>query len=124
MDALRVEFGKLRHDSVGAKIGLGLSAVRSSGPLFSESKDITSKQFDHYWKTGVTFDDPDKVAKVNNVNPTFIYSAMKILPPTDRTLSYLSTSRELSLQLATRSQIMVFLCLWSRPGRCRRMPCF
>ena len=83
MDALRAEFRKASsaNDSIGSKIGLGFSAVRSSGPLCNESKDITSKQFDHYWKTGVTFDEPDKVAKANQVNPTFIYSAtMKTLP--------------------------------------------
>jgi hypothetical protein len=84
MDALRAEFrkGSCAKDSIGSKIGLGFSAVRSSGPLCSESRDInTSKQFDHYWKTGVTFDEPDKVAKANQVNPTFIYSAMmKTLP--------------------------------------------
>ena len=83
MDALRAEFrkGSCAKDSIGSKIGLGLSAVRSSGPLCSESKDITLNQFDHYWTTGVTFDEPDKVAKANEVNPTFIYSAMmKTLP--------------------------------------------
>ena len=83
MDALRAEFrkGGCAKDSIGAKIGLGFCGVRSSGPLCSESKDIMPKQFDHYWKTGVTFDEPDKVAKANEVNPTFIYSAMtKTLP--------------------------------------------
>ena len=83
IDALRAEFrkGSCAKDSIGAKIGLSLSAVRSAGPLCSESKDIMLKQFDHYWKTGVTFDELDKVAKANEVNPTFIYSAMmKTLP--------------------------------------------
>ena len=84
LDALRAEFrkGGSPKYSIGSKIGLGMSVVRSSGPLCSESKDInTSKQFDHYWKTGVTFGEPDKVAKANQVNPTFIYSSMmKTLP--------------------------------------------
>ncbi len=78
MDSLRAEFRKCSRakDSSGADAGVNLSSLRSAGPLWKDLTDIGPKQFRRYWETGVTFDEQDKVAKANEINPTFAYSAM------------------------------------------------
>ena len=80
MDSLRAEFrrGSYANDPNGlnTKLGLNLTTYRSAGPLWMEMKDQGSKQFDRYWKTGVTFEERDKVTKANEINPTFAYCAM------------------------------------------------
>ena len=78
MDSLRAEFRKgiYANDPNDSTFGLNLTTYRSAGPLWMELKDLGSKQFDRYWKTGVTFEEGDKVTKANEINPTFAYCAM------------------------------------------------
>ncbi|KAF8345638.1 hypothetical protein F5887DRAFT_169977 [Amanita rubescens] len=79
MDSLRAEFrkGSRVKGSDGATLqGFPLTSLRSAGPLWKELADIGPKQSRRYWETGVTFDEQDKLAKANEINPTFAFSAM------------------------------------------------
>ena len=79
MDSLRAEFRKCSRvkGSDGADLqGSLLTSLRSAGPLWKELADIGPKQSRRYWETGVTFDEQDKVANANEINPTFAFSAM------------------------------------------------
>ena len=71
MDSLHAEF---RMD--GRAIEVNATSLRAAGPLWMELNDMGSRQFDRYWKTGVTFEEGDKMAKANEINPTFAYSVM------------------------------------------------
>ena len=52
------------------------SSARSSGPLIVQPQTImlSSEQFEHYWKTGTTFTDADRLAKSTHPNATFFHS--------------------------------------------------
>ncbi len=79
MDSLRAEFRKCSRvkGSDGATLqGFPLTSLRSAGPLWKELSDVGPQQSRRYWETGVTFDDRDKLAKANEINPTFAFSAM------------------------------------------------
>jgi len=51
-----------------------LSSARGAGPLIAEAAPVAAEQFSRYWKTGVTFSDPKRVAAARLLNPTFVYS--------------------------------------------------
>ncbi|PFH50429.1 hypothetical protein AMATHDRAFT_3994 [Amanita thiersii Skay4041] len=51
-----------------------ISAIRSAGPLWFDIMEKGQEQLHHYWKTGVTFTDPEKVEFATFTNPTFAYS--------------------------------------------------
>ncbi|KAF8628196.1 hypothetical protein AX15_004046 [Amanita polypyramis BW_CC] len=70
--ALRTEFCADDYGP-GIKFGLNLTSIRAAGPLWMVLGDTGSKQFQRYWKTGVTFDDPDKVAAAKEINPSFAF---------------------------------------------------
>ncbi|KAM6496295.1 hypothetical protein JOM56_009001 [Amanita muscaria] len=53
-----------------------LTSIRSAGPLWMSLKDLGSRQFDRYWKSGTTFGDDMDIAAAKQINPTFAYSAM------------------------------------------------
>ena len=74
MESLRAEFRMGRQSDFFT--GGNLTSLRAAGPLWTKMMDMGSKQFDRYWKTGVTFEERDKLAKANEINPTFAYSAM------------------------------------------------
>ena len=69
MDSLRAEF------RMGYASEVNMTSIRAAGPLWTELNDMGSQQFDRYRKTGVTFEERDKVTKANEINPTFAYSA-------------------------------------------------
>lgn len=50
------------------------SACRASGPLWIRALPIIQKHCLQYWKTGVTFADPQLKASTTLLNPTFVYS--------------------------------------------------
>ncbi|PFH50430.1 hypothetical protein AMATHDRAFT_47924 [Amanita thiersii Skay4041] len=56
--------------------GINLTSVRAAGPLWMDLMSHGAEHFAHYWKTGVTFNDPAEVAKTSLTNPTFAYSSM------------------------------------------------
>ncbi|KAG5648468.1 hypothetical protein DXG03_003079 [Asterophora parasitica] len=56
------------------KSGTLLSSARSTGPLMGHSVQVLTEQCKRYWKTGVTFSDPKKIAAATHLNPTFAYS--------------------------------------------------
>ena len=70
MDSLRAEF------RMGHAKEVNMTSLRAAGPLWVELNDMGSKQFNRYWKTGVTFEEGDKATKANEINPTFAYSIM------------------------------------------------
>ena len=77
MDSLRAEFRNASCIKDGDKndVAPNMTSLRSTGPLCYEVYRSGPKQFDdRYWKTGVTFDEPGKVVKANEINPTFAYS--------------------------------------------------
>ena len=77
MDSLRAEFQNASCIKDGDKndVAPNMTSLRSTGPLCYEVYRSGPKQFDdRYWKTGVTFDEPGKVVKANEINPTFAYS--------------------------------------------------
>ncbi|KAK2465897.1 hypothetical protein APHAL10511_001538 [Amanita phalloides] len=75
-ESLRSEFRRHKYTDRYEQDGINATSMRSAGPLFMKLGDTGSKQFQRYWKTGVTFDDPAKVAAATEVNPTFAYSGM------------------------------------------------
>ncbi|KAF8341942.1 hypothetical protein F5887DRAFT_364133 [Amanita rubescens] len=70
------EFSSLRAEFYNRKGGFGrnFGTWRSAGPLWMDLMLTGSEQFQHYWDTGVTFDEPDKVASATQMNPTFAHS--------------------------------------------------
>ena len=78
MDSLRAEFRKCSRvkDRSGADVEGDLISLRPAGPLWKDFMDVGPKQYRRYWETGVTFDEQDKVAKANEINPTFAFSIM------------------------------------------------
>ncbi|KAF8348729.1 hypothetical protein F5887DRAFT_597878 [Amanita rubescens] len=77
MDSLRAEFRNaccIKDDDENNAI-VNMTPLRSAGPLCYELYKSGPEQFDdRYWKTGVTFDEPAKMVKANEINPTFAYS--------------------------------------------------
>ncbi|KAL6298059.1 hypothetical protein BKA93DRAFT_754447 [Sparassis latifolia] len=51
-----------------------LGTTRAAGPLIAKALPICAVQFERYWKTGVTFSDPERIIASKLVNPTFVYS--------------------------------------------------
>ncbi|PFH50432.1 hypothetical protein AMATHDRAFT_75636 [Amanita thiersii Skay4041] len=59
-----------------SRSGINMTSMRAAGPLWMDLMSHGAKHFEHYWKTGVTFNDPAEVAKASLTNPTFAYSVM------------------------------------------------
>ena len=77
MDSLRAEFrnSSCIKDGDENDTSPNIASLRFAGPLYYEVYKSDPKQFDNrYLKTGVTFDEPGKVVKANEINPTFAYS--------------------------------------------------
>ncbi|KAM6496297.1 hypothetical protein JOM56_009003 [Amanita muscaria] len=55
--------------------GVNLTTLHAAGPFWNELKELGALHFKHYWTTGVTFTDSDKIAAASQINPTFAYSS-------------------------------------------------
>ena len=120
MDSLRAEFQNASCIKDGDKndVAPNMTSLRSTGPLCYEVYRSGPKQFDdRYWKTGVTFDEPGKVVKANEINPTFAYSVTErgFAVQTDLGFDLFCpfTSQKLSPRLAAHNQIKPLLPLAS-----------
>lgn len=54
--------------------GRNISTARGAGPLMFQAVEVTSRQYDSYWKTGTTFSDQSLINAAKFLNPTFAYS--------------------------------------------------
>ncbi|EED84255.1 predicted protein [Postia placenta Mad-698-R] len=60
--------------SQAQRLGQNVSTARGAGPLMFKAVDVTSRQYNSYWKTGTTFSDQSLIKAAKFFNPTFAYS--------------------------------------------------
>lgn len=54
--------------------GVDMTAARCAGPFGIEATMVIATAVPHYWRTGVTYTDKDKIKAATNVNPTFAFA--------------------------------------------------